>query len=1363
MESFTFAEIFLPKLMKRNLLLFALIFTVTYSQAQRKAKDDSFEVIQCSEFHLTKPLAELAKEFPIPSGKLEKEEMEDRKTRNPRKFVKSVKDGPEYGNDSASMQTTMGDRPGKAPLQNWLGQQGDGYPPDPSGAAGPNHYVQCVNATYYKVYNKTGTALLTGTVGSLWNSNTNDGDPIVMYDKYADRWFISQFGQTGNRIYIAISQTSNPTGAYYTYTFTAPNSDFPDYLKFSIWENGYYMNANFGTQRVLCFERDKMLLGNSGARMISKTFNAGSTGSFYTPLPADADITLPAAGTPLPFFAYSDNAWGGGEVDAVKVWNMTVTWGTTPVATITTPTVVTTAAFDASYNSSWNDVPQPGIGQKLDGIGGVLNYRAQWTKWTGYNSVVLNWAVKISSSQRSIKWVELRQNQTTGVWSLYQEGTYTPDTYTRWVGSIAMDANGSIALCYAKSGASTVYPSLGYTGRLASDPLGTFSIAETIAIAGAGSQNGVNRFGDYSQTSIDPDGVTFWHTGEYIGSGGNLQTRVYSFQIPIPTVAASVAIAQTSGTNPTCAGNSVTFTATPTNGGTTPTYVWKVNGATVGTNSPTFTTTTLTSGQTVTCIMTSSLSSVTGSPSTSNAVTMTIIAIPITPTLNSNTPICAGSTINLSTPTVSGATYAWTGPSSFTSASQNPSRNNATTAMAGTYSLTTTVNGCTSLAGTTTIAVNAIPSTPTASSNTPVCAGTSINLITPTVANATYAWTGPNSFSNSSQNPSLSNSTTAMAGTYSLTKTVNGCTSLAGTTTVVVNPIPTTPSPASNSPICTGSVLSLTTPTVSGASYAWTGPNSFTSTSQNPTLNSATIAMSGSYNLTETFNGCTSLAGTVVVAVNSSLSAPTVSSNSPVCTNGTISLTTPTVAGASYAWSGPNGFTSMLQNPQLSGASTAMNGTYSLTITSGTCTSVAGTTSVLVNNSLTTPSPNSNSPVCVSGSINLTTPTVAGATYAWAGPNGFTSNLQNPTISNATALMGGTYSVVVSSGTCVSSPGTTALVVSNSSLSTPVANSNSPVCTGNSINLTTASVSGATYTWTGPNSFTSTSQNPTIPNATSAMNGQYSVVVSANGCVSSDGNTTLLTLNSVTPSIAVSSNPVGTICQNDNVSFVATPSNGGGSPIYQWLVNNNPGGSQFTFSSSTLNNGDVVKCILTSSATCATPTTVSSNIITMTVSPIPATPTISMNGSDLVSSSPTGNQWYIGGLPISGAINQTYTPLAIGDYTVLVTIANCQSTASIPYSLLTVGMSFENNPNGLSIFPNPNSGVFFISFFSNEKADFQLEVTDILGQIVHKAELKSVHGNYANQIDLSQHAVGVYTLTLKGGKAQIVKKILVNK
>jgi hypothetical protein len=309
------------------------------------------------------------------------------------------------------------------------------------------------------------------------------------------------------------------------------------------------MTANWGS-KIMVFERDKMLLGNATARAFQKTFSPTAPSGFFCPLPADADGGLPPSGTPLPVFQYTDNAWGAGITDAVKIFPFTVNWvPTTPTATVGTTITIPTQPFDASYDPSWNDIWTPGTTSKLDGIGGVLQYRVQWRKWVGYNTALLTWGVKLdpTTKRRSIKWVELRQTQATGTWAIHQEGVYAPaDGANRWMQSIAMDDNGSIGLGFCISASTTaspsqgatanISPSLRYTGRLATDLAGTMSFAETTAINGTGTGicGGSNRWGDYAQLSLDPDGLTFWYTGDYAQS--STRTRIYSFRIPTSAV-----------------------------------------------------------------------------------------------------------------------------------------------------------------------------------------------------------------------------------------------------------------------------------------------------------------------------------------------------------------------------------------------------------------------------------------------------------------------------------------------------------------------------------------------------------------------------------------------------------------------------------------------------------------------------------------------------------------------------------------------------------------------------------------------------------------------------------------------------------
>ena len=433
--------------------------------------------------------------------------------------------------------------------------------------------------------------------------------------------------------------------------------------------------------------------------------------------------------------------------------------------------------------------------------------------------------------------------------------------------------------------------------------------------------------------------------------------------------------------------------------------------------------------------------------------------------------------------------------------------------MAGTYSVTATVNGCPSPAATTSVVVNATPATPTAGSNSPVCTGGTITLTTPTVAGATYAWTGPNGFTSTAQNPTIPSATTAMAGTYSVTVTGSGCVSGAGTVNVVVNDVPATPTAGNGGAVCSGGTISLTASTVAGATYAWTGPNGFTSTAQNPTISNATTAMAGTYSVTATVNGCASPAGTTAVVVNATPPAPTAGNGGAVCAGGTISLTASTVAGATYAWTGPNGFTSAVQNPTISNATTAMGGTYSVTATVNGCTSPAGTTAVVVASPPATPTPTNDGPKCAGETVQLSVGFVSGATYAWTGPNGFTSTEMLPSLSAVTSAMAGVYSVRVSVGGCTSAAGTTTVVVS-STPAQPVVTAPERVSPGQSFTASVPSVAGVTYSWAVTNGTVTagagTRQITVRAGETSPVTVSVTETNTTTGCVSPEGRATVL-------------------------------------------------------------------------------------------------------------------------------------------------------------------------------------------------------------------------------------------------------------
>ena len=711
-----------------------------------------------------------------------------------------------------------------------------------------------------------------------------------------------------------------------------------------------------------------------------------------------------------------------------------------------------------------------------------------------------------------------------------------------------------------------------------------------------------------------------------------------------------------------CAGGTINLSTQTVAGAS---YAWSgPNGFTSALQNPTIPNATAAMAGVYNVIVTSSANCASAQGSTPAVV---VNALPATPSPTTNSPICAGGTINLSTQTVAGASYAWSGPNGFTSALQNPTIPNATAAMAGVYNVIVTSSAnCASAQGSTpAVVVNALPATPSPTTNSPICAGGTINLSTQTVAGASYAWSGPNGFTSALQNPTIPNATAAMAGVYNVIVTSSAnCASAQGSTpAVVVNALPATPSPTTNSPICAGGTINLSTQTVAGASYAWSGPNGFTSALQNPTIPNATAAMAGVYNVIVTSSAnCASAQGsTPAVVVNALPATPSPTTNSPICAGGTINLSTQTVAGASYAWSGPNGFTSALQNPTIPNATAAMAGVYNVIVTSSAnCASAQGSTPAVVVNALpATPSPTTNSPICAGGTINLSTQTVAGASYAWSGPNGFTSALQNPTIPNATAAMAGVYNVIVtSSANCASAQGSTPAVVVNALPATPSPTTNSPICAGGTINLSTQTVAGASYAWSGPNGFTSALQNPTIPNATAAMAGVYNVIVTSSAnCASAQGSTPAVVVNALpaTPSPTTNS----PICAGGTINL-STQTVAGAS--YAW---SGPNGFTSALQNPTIPNATaamagVYNVIVTSSSNCAsaqgstpavvvnalvtpsvTITSTSTNICTTT--PAGSTPVaFSIASSNNVGGNPT-YQWKLNGNPIAGATSSTYS------------------------------------------------------------------------------------------------------------------------
>lgn len=409
------------------------------------------------------------------------------------------------------------------------------YPPDTDGDVGPNHYFQMINLSF-AIWDKQGN-LLYGPVdnSTLWDgfigpwTGTNDGDPIVLYDEMADRWMASQFAvNTNNGSYwqlIAVSTTPDPTGPYHRYAFQMVA--FNDYPKLSVWPDGYYATWNmFGSYTrvgVAAFERDAMLAGDPDAQMVYFNQPSGT----FSMLPADVDGTPPPEDAPC-YFGYIRMF----STQNFEVYEFDVNWEFPNMSTFTMVNSMSTAAF----NPNLDGIPQPNTGTTLDDLGMMMMFRLQYRNFGSYQTLVANHSVNAGSNRAGIRWYELRKE--TDDWYIYQQGTYAPnDGQHRWMGSIAMNGNGDIALGYSLS-STTTFPSIYYVGRRADAPLGEMNLDEVKIMSGTGSQSGINRWGDYSCLSVDPvDDTTFWFTTEYNRNGW--KTRIASFDFgPIlpPTI-----------------------------------------------------------------------------------------------------------------------------------------------------------------------------------------------------------------------------------------------------------------------------------------------------------------------------------------------------------------------------------------------------------------------------------------------------------------------------------------------------------------------------------------------------------------------------------------------------------------------------------------------------------------------------------------------------------------------------------------------------------------------------------------------------------------------------------------------------------
>ena len=472
-----------------------------------------------------------------------------------------------------AIQPTVGLLLNTTPGLSFLGLGGsfpgftiNSYPPDTNASVGLTQVVQWVN-TSYAIFNKgTGQLILGPTHGNaLWAGFggscevDNDGDPIVKYDRIANRWVMTQFAFAvdGNRnpvppYYqcVAVSKTSNAAGAYNRYSFSF-GSDFNDYGKLGVWPDAYYMSFNmfppgfapdltavpthYGPS-ACALDRASMLAGTAATM---QCFQPQPAAGIF--LPADLDgAALPPVGSPNYFVGLLQNAQGVTSQTNVALWKFHVDWQHPNNSSFSGPVALKVASFNpiiCNNDPGADCAVQPQTSQKLEVLADRLMYRLAYRNFGLYQSMVVNHNVQVGNSVPGTRWYEIRVNNQ-GTATVYQQGTYSQlDSNGRWMGSIAMDKLGNMALGYSISSA-TIFPSIRYTGRNVTDPINTMRTEKTI-VTGQGSQLAIpgdsNRWGDYSSMAIDPsDDCTFWYTTEYVKTTGiaHWSTWIASFKFP---------------------------------------------------------------------------------------------------------------------------------------------------------------------------------------------------------------------------------------------------------------------------------------------------------------------------------------------------------------------------------------------------------------------------------------------------------------------------------------------------------------------------------------------------------------------------------------------------------------------------------------------------------------------------------------------------------------------------------------------------------------------------------------------------------------------------------------------------------------
>lgn len=402
--------------------------------------------------------------------------------------------------------------------------------PDVNGDAGRDYYIQIVNSTWFRLFNKDGSPASDMINTKIFWENMGiepKGDPVILYDESTERWFIGEIaGPT--RLLIAVTVTSDPLGEWYLYSADLNDVDYP---KFGVWPGAFIFSANnsFLADYPL-YAINKQQLTQGALNVDIQIIGIPKTQANALAVPMDWNGRLSPPGNEMYFTRLINDT--NGTSGHLEIWSLKVDWNNPKgsVAQLSDLPVSPYYVGKCAFSGLVGCIPQPGTNVELAGFSGLPLYKAVYHNFGGYEAAVLVFFIDSNSFICGARWVELRRYPA-GQWAVYQEGTVAADDREgRFLGSIAMNARGDIGLGYLASGDST-YLSLRFTGRLAGDSTGQMTVNEYEFATGSAAHTSSSLLGDYTAMNYDPVDDSFWYTGVYMKGPDNFGTKIVNFKI----------------------------------------------------------------------------------------------------------------------------------------------------------------------------------------------------------------------------------------------------------------------------------------------------------------------------------------------------------------------------------------------------------------------------------------------------------------------------------------------------------------------------------------------------------------------------------------------------------------------------------------------------------------------------------------------------------------------------------------------------------------------------------------------------------------------------------------------------------------